>query len=193
VVFSASLEGARYFSALLQGGKIHKQYLALVEGRVEEPGFWEDSLSRDREARRTIVAADGKPARTGYTPLAWRPAGTPRENQQAGGYSLLILEPETGRHHQIRSQAAAHGHPLGGDIKYGGRPLFPAAPRPVKRPGPVSPEPPAFLLHAWKLIPNPGPVPSGDGEPVPLLPPLEAPLPDYFLAAVKMLFGREVL
>jgi 23S rRNA pseudouridine955/2504/2580 synthase len=192
VVFSASLRGARYFSALLREGKIHKQYLALVEGRVEEPGLWEDQLLRDRETRTTSASTEGKPARTRFSPLTWRPAGTPRK--PAGDYSLLVLEPETGRTHQIRAQAAAHGHPLGGDTKYGGRPLppalFPAAARGAERQGPVSPEPPAFLLHAWKLNPEPAP---GDNEAVPPLPSLEAPLPDYFSAAIKTLFGKEIL
>jgi 23S rRNA pseudouridine955/2504/2580 synthase len=178
VVFSVSLRGARYFSALLREGKIHKQYLALVEGRVEEPGLWEDHLLRDRETRTTSASAEGKPARTRFSPLY------PGE---AGGYSLLVLEPETGRTHQIRAQAAAHGHPLGGDLKYGGSPLppFPAAPGPIKRP----PDSPAFLLHAWKLNPESAP---GNEEAVPPLPPLEAPPPDYFLAAIKTLFGRGI-
>lgn len=34
-------------------------------------------------------------------------------------YSLLDIDLETGRFHQIRSQMAHHGHPLYGDTKYG--------------------------------------------------------------------------
>jgi 23S rRNA pseudouridine955/2504/2580 synthase len=163
VVFSASLKGARWFSALLQEGGIHKQYLALVEGEITEPGIWEDRLFRDRGARKTLRSPQGKPARTRYSPLADGSAS-------AGGpsYSLLVLEPETGRTHQIRAQAAAHGHPLGGDAKYGGRPL-PAAPA---RQGQVPP----FMLHAWKLA-------------LPSLPPLEAPLPDYFQRLAAAILG----
>ncbi len=36
-------------------------------------------------------------------------------------YSLLEIRLETGRHHQIRSQLAAHGHPIKGDLKYGSK------------------------------------------------------------------------
>jgi 23S rRNA pseudouridine955/2504/2580 synthase len=161
VVFSVSLTGARHFSALLREGKIHKQYLALVEGpRIDKPGRWEEPLLRDRENRRTIVSADGKPARTAYSPLAWYPGGkNGNAEKPADGYTLLVLEPETGRRHQIRAHAAFHGHPLAGDSTYGGRPL----------PGPRgNPPDPPFLLHAWKLR-----APA-------LLPPLEAPVPDYF-------------
>ena len=36
-------------------------------------------------------------------------------------YSLLEITLDTGRHHQIRSQLSAHGHPIKGDLKYGSR------------------------------------------------------------------------
>ncbi|MDR0669783.1 MAG: RluA family pseudouridine synthase [Treponema sp.] len=151
VVFSVSLNGARRFSALLREGNIHKRYLALVEGRVDGPGRWEEPLIR--ENRGTIVRADGKPARTAYSPLAWYSGGA---GKAGDGYTLLLLEPETGRRHQLRAHAAFHGHPLAGDSLYGGGPLPPG----------IIHSPP-FLLHAWKLR-------------APLLPPLEAPVPDYF-------------
>jgi 23S rRNA pseudouridine955/2504/2580 synthase len=181
LVFSVSLSGARYFSALLREGKIRKFYLALVEGAIGQAGSWEDSLFRDREARRTLVSAEGKPARTRFFPLGTC-AGT------GGVYSLLILEPETGRSHQIRAQAAVRGHPLGGDRTYGGRPLpaafffpvVPAAPAAVPPPaGGGSSERPPFLLHAWKLIP---------GE-TGFIPSLEAAPPDYFRDLIEKLFG----
>jgi 23S rRNA pseudouridine955/2504/2580 synthase len=188
VVFSASLEGARRFSALLREGKIRKQYLALVEGSLTEPGIWEDPLLRDRETRKTAPAAEGKTARTRFSPLAPHPAGAGGRAGPGGrDYSLLVMEPETGRTHQIRAHAAAHGHPLGGDAKYGGKPL-PSALLPAAIMPPVvaaaSPGPPAFLLHAWKLLP----LGNAGG-----LPPLEAPPPDYFLAAVEKIFGRGII
>jgi 23S rRNA pseudouridine955/2504/2580 synthase len=172
VVFSVSLEGAQGFSRLLREGRIHKQYLAIVEGHIAGPGLWEDLLARDREIRKTFTAKEGKPARTRYSPLA-------RGTYQGQGFTLLSLEPETGRTHQIRVQAASHGHPLAGDTKYGGKPL-PAMPRP--RGGK---DVPSFLLHAWKLE-----IATDDAEGSnPLPPALEAPLPDYFAGYVKEIFG----
>ncbi|MDR3247271.1 MAG: RluA family pseudouridine synthase [Treponema sp.] len=160
VVFSVSLEGARRFSKLMREGGVHKQYLAVVEGRIQGPGLWEDSLLRDRDARKSRVAENGQEARTRYTPLAWE-----------GPSTLLMLEPETGRTHQIRVQATAHGHPLAGDVKY--------LPRSTGRDGNQG-----FLLHAWKL---------GTNDPALLPPSLEAPLPDYFASRIKEIFGEGVI
>jgi 23S rRNA pseudouridine955/2504/2580 synthase len=126
LVFSASLEGARFFSALLHARLIKKRYLALVDGKLGEAALWEETLVRDARLKKTGASAlpaagpageqeggpfpgKAKTARTRVFPLA-----------VAGGYSLVLFEIETGRTHQIRSQAAFHGHPLAGDRKYGG-------------------------------------------------------------------------
>jgi len=125
VVFSMSIEGAQSFSSLLRERKVRKTYIAIVKGAVKNEEIWEDELFRDREMKKTFVSspdsADGKTAITKIKPLA-----------NGGGYSLITAEIATGRTHQIRAQAAFHGHPLAGDVKYeGGRG--------------------GFFLHAWKL------------------------------------------
>jgi len=120
VVFSTSLDGARLFTSLLRERKVRKTYLAIVEGSVEKEEIWEDDLVRDKEKKKTFVkeqtpkgcrqtcgSAPILNAVTKVTPLAVK-----------GGYSLLQAEIATGRTHQIRAQAAAHGHPLAGDLKY---------------------------------------------------------------------------
>jgi len=125
VVFSASIDGARLFSSLLQEQKVRKIYLAVVEGAVSNDEIWQDNLIRDKEIKKTFITQqeeDGKAAVTKVTPLAVE-----------GNYSLIRAEISTGRTHQIRAQAAAHGHPLAGDKKYGGS-------------GGGN-----FFLHAWKL------------------------------------------
>jgi len=129
VVFSTSIEGARLFTSLMREHKVHKTYLAIVEGTVKSEETWQDNLIRDKELKKTFVSQSdnggGKNAVTKVTPLA-----------ADGNYTLIKAEIATGRTHQIRAQAAFHGYPLAGDKKYGG-----------KKFGKES----GFFLHAWKL------------------------------------------
>jgi len=129
VVFSTSIEGARLFTSLMRERKVRKTYLAIVEGELKSEEIWHDELVRDKEKKKTFVsqpdAGCGKNAVTKVTPLA-----------ADGKYTLIKVQIATGRTHQIRAQAAFHGHPLAGDKKYGG-----------KRFG----EKRGFFLHAWKL------------------------------------------
>ena len=169
IAFSASTEGARFFSAMMRERKIKKQYLAIVEGVIEKTVFWQDELIRDAHRKKTFT--DGitksigvKKALTMVKPLI--------TNEKC---SLILAEIETGRTHQIRSQAAARGHPLLGDRKYGGKSL---------RGG--------FLLHAWRLE-----FPEEADTCRPALPSLalpsliEAPLPKNFQEKIRELFGED--
>jgi 23S rRNA pseudouridine955/2504/2580 synthase len=125
VVFSENIDGARLFSELLRERKVKKTYLAIVKGTVKNEEIWHDELVRDHEKKKTFISREktgSKTAVTKITPLA-----------AEGGYSLIKAEIATGRTHQIRAQASAHGYPLAGDVKYGGH-------------GKGS-----FFLHAWKL------------------------------------------
>ena len=158
IVFSTNLRGARFFSALMRQRKIKKSYLALVEGVIKKDEVWQDELARDQDLKKTFTndskgrlrEGETKTALTRVSPLAGNSACL-----QAGS-TLILAEIETGRTHQIRAQAAARGHPLLGDKKYGGKP-FPGGG--------------GFLLHAWRMECN-------YWAPVPCL--IEAPLPDDF-------------
>jgi 23S rRNA pseudouridine955/2504/2580 synthase len=129
VVFSTNIEGARLFTSLMRERKIGKTYLAVVEGNVKSEEIWQDDLFRDKEKKKTYVSqgdtGGGKNAVTKVTPLA-----------SDGNYTLIKAEIATGRTHQIRAQAAFHGHPLAGDKKYGGKKFGDGS---------------GFFLHAWKL------------------------------------------
>ena len=150
-------------------------YLALAEGRVAEDELWEDELVRDHDARKTLAAQEGK-TRTALTlarPLAITPPGRP-------AYTLLLAEIRTGRTHQIRAQAAAHGHPLAGDLKYGGHAWDDGAGR--RRGG-------DFFLHAWNISLRE--TQEGSFPPAPLPRSITAPVPRAFAERADALFGEE--
>jgi 23S rRNA pseudouridine1911/1915/1917 synthase len=110
--------------------RVIKRYLALVEGHMDFPeGEVEAPIGRDPRFRQrmAVVAetAGGRPARTLFRVLA-----------EHHGRSLLELQLETGRTHQIRVHLAALRHPVVGDTTYGRH---------------QPPQPPRHFLHASHL------------------------------------------
>ncbi|MDR0496208.1 MAG: RluA family pseudouridine synthase [Treponema sp.] len=159
IVFSTNIDGARVFSALMRDGSVKKKYVAIAEGIIKKAQVWRDELIRDSKLKKTLNATETtkshtsnnkiKTAITRVTPI-----------KQNGLLTLFLANIETGRTHQIRSQAAAHGHPLWGDMKYGAG--FRGN----------------IMLHAWRLeIP----------EPFNLS--IEAPIPENFQKKNNELFG----
>jgi 23S rRNA pseudouridine955/2504/2580 synthase len=190
IIFSQTLEGAKLFSSLLRERKLEKTYIAIVEGCIaSEKGkvksekskfgeiIWRDSLEHDKNTRKSLVIP---PLPTPDSLLL-----TPKQAVtfvktlvSNGSYSLIEARIKTGRYHQIRAQAASHGHPLAGDIKYGAKPL----PGQMRGGG--------FFLHAWKItckaedIPEAGDI-TGRFPGV-----IIAPLPEAFQSRIEELFGK---
>jgi 23S rRNA pseudouridine955/2504/2580 synthase len=125
VVFGISPAGLRGFTAAVREGLVRKTYLALVHGAPDAAGVVDLPLHRGDEARGPKVRVDaaGQRARTRFATLAKR-----------GDRTLLAVELDTGRTHQIRAHLAALGCPIVGDSRYG---RADRAPR--------------LMLHAWRL------------------------------------------
>jgi 23S rRNA pseudouridine1911/1915/1917 synthase len=89
---------------------VTKVYHALIQGHMDPTeGSIDAPIDRHpREDYRFAVVADGKPSITHYQALELFPA-----------VSLLEIELETGRTHQIRVHFSALHHPLVGDLTYG--------------------------------------------------------------------------
>ena len=89
---------------------VTKIYHAMVQGHMDpSQGTIDAPINRHpREDYRFAVVADGKPSITHYKSVELFPA-----------VSLLEIELETGRTHQIRVHFAALHHPLVGDLTYG--------------------------------------------------------------------------
>jgi 23S rRNA pseudouridine1911/1915/1917 synthase len=113
VLFARNTKAARRLAEQFQQRQVRKVYWAAVEGNVQPPEeTWEDWLLKVQdESRAERVAAEtlgARHARLHYSRLRSIPDGT-----------LLEIELETGRMHQIRVQAAARGWPIRGDVLYG--------------------------------------------------------------------------
>jgi 23S rRNA pseudouridine955/2504/2580 synthase len=118
LLLARSARAAGFFSKAFSGRTARKVYWALVMGipspdageidapLAKQPGSGGEKMHVDPE--------NGLPARSRY-----------RMVERAGNRAAwLELQPLTGRTHQLRVHAAAIGHPIVGDSKYGGRDAF---------------------------------------------------------------------
>ena len=121
----------RLLLGAFRGRTLRKRYLALVEGSPRPACGRIDHPLRRAGSGRVRIDPDGLPARTRYRTIG-----------RLRGASLLEVEPETGRMHQIRVHLAGAGHPILGDSRYG-------------RSAAVVP-PPRLWLHAREIrLPRP--------------------------------------
>jgi 23S rRNA pseudouridine1911/1915/1917 synthase len=126
IVAARNDAGHRALASQLSDRTLSRTYLAIVRGRVRsDAGELEGAIGRHpRERKRMAVVAGGRYARTRYQVV-----------ERRRNHTLLRCELDTGRTHQIRVHLAALGHPVAGDVEYGGRDA--GASRP--------------MLHAWRL------------------------------------------
>jgi 23S rRNA pseudouridine1911/1915/1917 synthase len=112
----------------LEERKIKRTYLALVEGLMKSSqGTIDKPIGKDRHhASRRRVSPNGQKAVTHFKVV---------EKYTKENLTLVELNLDTGRTHQIRVHMSSFGHPLYGDKLYG------AAKKHERH-----------SLHAWKLI-----------------------------------------
>ena len=113
MVFARSRVATSNLGTQVQERTFHKEYLAVVHGcPTEQAGTLRDLLWRDTERRITTIVdnmdKDVQEAILHYQVV-----------DSKDGLSLIKIQLETGRTHQIRAQFSGHGRPLVGDKKYG--------------------------------------------------------------------------
>ena len=112
LVVARSDEAHAALQAQVQRREVERVYLALVRGRLaSRTGTIDAPIGRAarRRHRMAVSGASSRQARTHFEALELLAAET-----------YLEARLETGRTHQIRAHFAAIGHPLSGDVTYGG-------------------------------------------------------------------------
>lgn len=100
---------ADFLCEKLQNGGFHKQYIAIVEGKLEGEGTIDAPIIRLEESIiKRGVSSEGDQSITNYKVL-----------MSSDSVSVVLVTPVTGRTHQIRVHMAHIGHPIVGDFLYG--------------------------------------------------------------------------
>jgi 23S rRNA pseudouridine1911/1915/1917 synthase len=131
IVWAKTRKAARRLADAFADRSVRKEYWAIVEAAGPGPGvdeLWNDWLF-EADASGVVRAsptAEQAPAgaRHAITRVHWEPVARHPLLRLPAGTSWLRLWPETGRTHQLRTQAARRGCPIVGDALYGaGRPF----------------------------------------------------------------------
>ena len=116
VLFARTSKALARLNAMFQSHEqIQKTYWAIVQGCPKQAeGRLENWLIRNEAQNKSYIAKpnadNAKKAILSYRTLV-----------RGENYTLLEVNLETGRHHQIRCQLAAIGCPIRGDLKYGAK------------------------------------------------------------------------
>lgn len=101
---------------------IHRTYLAITEGKTDPAGTIDSPIGRTDQSLilRQVDHENGDSACTHYLQKCWHPKTFYPETLPVpqDGLSLIQLQLETGRTHQIRVHMTSIGHPLIGDTLY---------------------------------------------------------------------------
>ncbi len=127
VVFARTSKALTRLNEMFRKGEVHKTYWALVERSgdgSDDPISLGNGITQNRplihwltrnEKQNKSYAYDHEVPGSKKAVLKYRVIG------HLEHYTLLEVNLMTGRHHQIRCQLSAMGHPIKGDLKYGAK------------------------------------------------------------------------
>lgn len=124
LLFGKDPEAAKAFSLILQANEVTKTYQAIVRGWTEGEDTIDYALKERLDKTTDSKARTDKPpqqAVTHFLRLSKTELPHPVGRYQTARYSLLSIQPETGRKHQLRRHFKHIFHPIIGDRKYGDR------------------------------------------------------------------------
>lgn len=120
LVLALDAETARGLGAAFEGREVDKRYLAVVRGWPEPEGVIDYALGAVEDPyERATPSSAPQPALTRFRRLATVELPVRVDRYPTSRYSLLELEPVTGRRHQLRWHLHHVSHPVIGDTTYG--------------------------------------------------------------------------
>lgn len=120
LLFARDQDTARVVGQAMMAGDIRKTYVALVRGWAPEQGVIDHPLREEPEDRR--LKGQPQPVReaiTGFRCLSTTEIPVAIERYPSSRYSLVELQPGTGRKHQLRRHMKHINHPIIGDANHG--------------------------------------------------------------------------
>ena len=122
LLFALSPEVARIVSEQFAANEVRKRYLAVVRGYAPEAGDIDYPLREEADRvvdRQRSRDRPVQPAQTRFRRLATVELPVQVDRYPQTRYSLMELQPRTGRKHQLRRHMKHIGHPIIGDAKHG--------------------------------------------------------------------------
>ncbi len=122
LLFALDKEVARALSEQILAHGFTKEYLAVVRGYIDEEGVIDYPLKEVLDKMTDAKARQDKPAQeaiTGFTKIDQIELPFAVGRYSTTRYSLVRLQPQTGRKHQLRRHMKHLLHPIVGDTKYG--------------------------------------------------------------------------
>jgi len=111
IIFAKNSVAHKYLNDQFADRKIKKYYTAVVHGTIKEnDGVIKKPIREFGSGRMGIDDRKGKPSETKFHVV-----------QRFSDYTMLELNPSTGRRHQLRVHLYSIGFPIVGDLRYGDR------------------------------------------------------------------------
>ncbi len=122
LLFALSAEIARSMCEQFEAGEVNKIYQAVVRGYLFESCVIDHplkSIADFKQHKKTLSQVEAKESITEFRCLAKMELPVCIDKYPTSRYSLVELNPKTGRKHQLRRHMKHISHPIIGDPKYG--------------------------------------------------------------------------
>lgn len=122
LLMALSSEVAHFLSQQFEHHQIQKRYHAVTRGWLEDEAVLDYPLVEELDKiadKKATQDKEAQPAVTHYRGLATVEMPVPVGRYPTARYSLVELEPKTGRKHQLRRHMSHLRHPMIGDSKHG--------------------------------------------------------------------------